>query len=186
MSQRHVNQKATFILRCHHLDKGRCSWKPRRSTLSVSRPPPTSIFLSFPNQFKEFQTDDVTNLTTATGVTLPTYTLREIAFSRRRTWIKRLKCFIWIRSWMDWSRFQSGRAEAVTSSWQGRAKWKPALPGYSFTQSPISALVAATVVTRSKEVQTKDNKLIPFYGMALPVLTKSQNEARLERSSCYN
>lgn len=40
MSQRHVNQKATFILRCHHLDKGHCNWKPRRSTLSVFSPSP--------------------------------------------------------------------------------------------------------------------------------------------------
>lgn len=134
--------------------------------------PPTFISLSFPNQFKEFQTDDVTNSNTATGVTLPTYTLGEIAFSRRRTWIKRLKCFIWICSWMDWSRFQSGRAEAVTSSWRGRAKWKPALPGYRLTQSLISALVAATDVTRSKEVQTKDNKQISFFFL-------------LNRASCF-
>lgn len=110
ISRRHVNQKATFIPGCHHFDKGHLNWKLRLATLSVFLPSsPTLIYFSFPNQFKEFQTDDVTNLTTATGVTLPTYTLKEIAFSLRCTWIKRLKCFLWIRSWMNWSRFQSGR-----------------------------------------------------------------------------
>lgn len=41
ISQRHVNQKATFIPGRHHLDKGQSNWKPRQSTLS-------SIFLPLP------------------------------------------------------------------------------------------------------------------------------------------
>lgn len=47
-SQRHVNQKATFILRFHHLDKGHCNWKLRRSTLSVFSPLPHCHILVFP------------------------------------------------------------------------------------------------------------------------------------------
>lgn len=49
------------------------------------------IFLSFPNEFKEFETDDVTILTTAAGVTLPTYTLKKIAFSPRSRLNQKIK-----------------------------------------------------------------------------------------------
>lgn len=60
-------------------------WK--RSLKSERKPSTLSFFpptYSCPlNAFKEFETDDVTILTTAAGVMLPTFTLKKIAFSPR-------------------------------------------------------------------------------------------------------
>lgn len=74
-----IHQKAKYIPRCHHLKKV-VEIGDKAVNLEYFFPP---IFLSFLNEFKEFETDDVTILTTAAGVTLPTYTLKKIAFSPR-------------------------------------------------------------------------------------------------------